>query len=101
MTEVEGTNYFDGNFEWDENKRQANIEKHGIDFLTATEAFGDPQRFTFRSPLGEPEQRHVLVGSVQGRVIAVVYTMREGTVRLISARRARAKEVELWAANTS
>lgn len=88
-------------FTWDENKRQTNIEKHGIDFLTATEAFSDPQRFEFRSPIGEPEQRHVLVGNVQGRIIAVVYTVREGTIRLISASRARAKEVELWAANAS
>ena len=88
-------------FEWDENKRQANIEKHGIDFLAATEAFNDPKRLVFRSPIGEPEHRHVLVGSTQGRVIAIVYTLREDIIRLISARRARVKEVELWAKNES
>ena len=32
------------NFEWDENKRELNLEKHGIDFVDAIEVFDDPDR---------------------------------------------------------
>ncbi|PZR86160.1 MAG: hypothetical protein DI537_29240 [Stutzerimonas stutzeri] len=88
-------------FEWDEEKRQKNIEKHGIDFSTAVLAFSDKKSFEYRSPIGEPEQRCVLIGEVEGRVIAVVYTIRHGVIRLISARRARRSEYERWARNES
>jgi uncharacterized DUF497 family protein len=91
----------DKRFEWDDRKNALNIEKHGIDFLTAVRAFSDPKSFEYRSPIGEPEQRCVLIGAVDDRVIAVVYTIRSGAIRLISARRARRNEYERWARNES
>jgi uncharacterized DUF497 family protein len=80
------------NFEWDENKRQRNIEKHTLDFLDAVQLFdGRPVVSTY-SPRGE-EERWATTGVLEGRFITVVWTPRgENTVRLISARRARGYE---------
>lgn len=79
-------------FEWDENKRQRNIEKHTLDFLDAVQLFdGRPVVSTY-SPRGE-EERWATTGVLEGRFITVVWTPRgENTVRLISARRARGYE---------
>lgn len=89
------------NIEYDEAKRLANIHKHGIDFKRAIGAFQDPHSFEYRSDHSDGEQRCVLIGEVEGRVIAVVYTIRGEAIRIISARKARKKEVELWLTNTS
>lgn len=37
------------NYEWDENKRRYNLEKHGIDFIDVIEIFDDPNRIEFES----------------------------------------------------
>jgi len=78
-------------FEWDENKRLANIEKHGIDFIRAQRIFDDVH-LSADLPY-ESEPRWVAIGLMDGREIAVIYTMRgKDTIRLISARRARDNE---------
>jgi uncharacterized DUF497 family protein len=78
-------------FEWDEKKRQINIEKHGIDFARAKEIW---ERKTINNPprkrAGEP--RCTTVGESEGRIIAVIWTPRGGNCRIISARRARRNE---------
>jgi len=79
-------------FEWDEAKRRANIAKHGIDFLTATRVFDDAAAYAYPSPASDVEQRFVVVGKVDGMVMAVVYTMRGERRRIISARMARRAE---------
>jgi uncharacterized DUF497 family protein len=84
------------NFEWDENKRRANVVKHGIDFADAAEAFGDPRQFTYRSPRRSSEERFLSVGTVHGRLIAVVFTRRGDKIRIISARPARQNEREQY-----
>jgi uncharacterized DUF497 family protein len=77
-------------FEWDSAKREANLEKHGIDFADAMRIFQEP--FLVRpSPRGG-EERFVALGSLDGRIIAVIFTARGETCRLISARRARKNE---------
>ena len=50
-------------FEWDENKRQANVKKHGIDFVDAIEVFNDPAVYTSLSRHTTNEHRYVIVGS--------------------------------------
>jgi len=79
-------------FEWDENKRRANVAKHGIDFVDALEIFTDPKHFTFRSTSHSGEKRYVSVGLSKGRIVAVVSTLREESLRVISARSARKNE---------
>lgn len=76
-------------FEWDEVKRRANVEKHGIDFLLAAQVFDGRPRLDGTSPRGA-EVRFVTVAPLEGRLVAVIWTWRgDERVRVISARRAR------------
>jgi uncharacterized protein len=76
-------------FEWDENKRQSNVAKHGIDFLKASLWFDGRPCLDLASPRDD-EQRVLRIGELDGRVIVVVWTWRGDDVsRIISARRAR------------
>jgi uncharacterized DUF497 family protein len=76
------------NFEWDPEKADRNMERHGVSFAEASTAFGDPLSATIADPLhSQDEDRFVLFGmSARGRLLAVVHTDREGTTRIISAR---------------
>jgi len=85
-------------FEWDENKRYANIEKHGIDFDNAKEVFEDLAAYTLLSPRKASEPRYVTVGSMRGTLIAVIFTLRGETIRIISARAARRSERKAYGA---
>ncbi len=77
-------------FEWDENKRQAVLEERRIEFRDAVRIFDGPVLETLsRHPA---ETRWVAVGIVDGKEIAVVYTVRDGRRRIITARRARTHE---------
>mgnify|MGYP002622479457 CR=1 FL=1 len=79
-------------FEWNENKRLKNIEKHGIDFADAVKIF-DGFIHTYMSNWAEyDEERYVSIGLLEGVEIAVIYTHREGSICIISARRARKNE---------
>jgi uncharacterized protein len=75
-------------YEWDEAKRLANLDKHGIDFLDIPDVFeGDIVTLADdRHSYGE--QRFITFGLLQGRVIAVVHTERNDSTRIISARKA-------------
>jgi uncharacterized protein len=76
------------NFEWDESKRLANIERHGLDFLDAILLFDGRPVVTLTSPYAE-EERFLSVGMLDGRYVTAVWTWRSDTIRLISARSAR------------
>ena len=75
-------------FEWDANKEEQNRQKHGISFETAKMVFADDNRYEVfdsgHSSIGE--DRYITVGAVADRIITVVYTVRSGNVRIISAR---------------
>jgi uncharacterized protein len=77
-------------FEWDEVKADSNYRKHQVSFEEAKTIFGDPLSLTASDPLhSQDEDRYIDVGlSSQGRLLAVVYTERQSTIRLISSRRA-------------
>jgi uncharacterized DUF497 family protein len=82
-------------FEWDENKNQLNIRKHGINFRDAAYVFSDP--FALNIPDDEHsnhEERWLLLGqNLNEQVLLVVHTFRCGDViRIISARKATANE---------
>lgn len=77
-------------FEWDETKNEANIAKHGIDFNDVGQVFKRAYRYETYS--GSDSSRFVVVGETEGRIIAVVFTQRGETIRIISARRARDEE---------
>ena len=81
-------------FEWDDAKVESNQRKHGVAFLIAMTVFDDPFSIGFIDPLsGEyGEERFVIVGMGGTELLAVTYTDRGESVRLISARRATRKE---------
>ncbi|MGR3316668.1 BrnT family toxin [Roseovarius indicus] len=86
-------------FEWDEDKRKLTLEKHGLDFLDAAEVFAE-DHLVLRAR-SEIEQRLIAIGPINGMFIAVVFTMRGDTIRIITARRARRNEREAYDAHVA
>lgn len=83
-------------FEWDENKRQSNLRKHGIDFVRAAAIFKNPilEREDNRYDYGE--SRLIALGETTGLVLFVVYTVSGSIYRMISARRATKREQQQY-----
>jgi len=81
-------------FEWDGWKATANARKHGVSFDEAATAFSDPLSVTIADPLHSVgEDRFVTLGlSLRARLVVVVHTDREGTIRIINARGATRRE---------
>ena len=80
------------NFEWNENKRQSNLDKHGFDFIDVWQLFeGEHIRSKAKQGLDE-EQRLLATGFIFGIYATVIYTMRDGATRIISLRKARKNE---------
>jgi uncharacterized DUF497 family protein len=79
-------------FEWDENKRYSNIEKHKIDFADAISIFEDIVYTVPDDRKDYRERRFISIGLMSGLEITVVYTVRSGIYRIISARRSHPKE---------
>ena len=75
-------------FEWDPEKAQRNIEKHGISFTEAATVLGDPLSYTFDDPDHSDEEARLLtVGlTATGKLLVVSHTDRQDRVRIISAR---------------
>jgi uncharacterized protein len=72
-------------FEWDEDKSNANLIKHGIDFEDASEVF-------FRASNRNSEERWIAIGKSRDRIMAVIFTRRNDSTRIISARHPRPDE---------
>ena len=79
-------------FEWDPRKEARNVRKHGIDFTNASLIWEGPveERVDERQDYGET--RILASGKTEERIIVVVYTWRATKRRIISARRAKARE---------
>lgn len=76
-------------FEWDANKNIKNIEKHGIDFDLASQVFSDDNKIIAFNRLIKDEIRLQIIGKIKNIVIIiVVFTPRNGNIRIISARHA-------------
>jgi len=79
-------------YTWDETKRQANIEKHGIDFADVPPMF-DGDVFTIEDlRFDYGEARYITFGLLQYRVIVVAHTEDDNVIRIISARKATKHE---------
>lgn len=85
-------------FEWDEKKNKRNKGKHGISFEDASKIFDDPNRIQYINTKGN-EKRYITVGRVIKFIVAVVYTVRSGLLRIISARQARSGEIKDYLEN--
>jgi uncharacterized DUF497 family protein len=82
-------------YEWDEDKRNANLKFHALDFVDAPMVFSGPtftfedDRFTYQ------EQRFVSLGLLKGIPVAIVHTESPIAIRLISFRRATTHETAI------
>ena len=84
--------------EWDDAKAAENVSKHGIPFVEAATVFTDPLSATGPDPDHSlDEERFVTFGvSSRGRLLCIVHTDRDDTIRIISARRATPSERSIY-----
>lgn len=82
-------------FEYDERKSRANKEKHGIDFKEAKELWEDVDLIQLPAKT-EHEVRYICIGLINEKYWSAVITYRSEIIRIISVRRSREKEMELY-----
>ena len=82
-------------FGWDPQKSIANKEKHCIDFETATRLWADENRVEIHASY-PVEDRWILIGKNDDKLWTAIHTVRGNAIRIISVRRSREKEVELY-----
>lgn len=82
-------------FEFDESKSQANLSKHGINFVDAQLLWNDPRLLEIPAKT-EDEPRYLAIGLINGKHWSAVLTYRGVNIRLISVRRSRTEEVALY-----
>ncbi|MDH3596837.1 MAG: BrnT family toxin [Rhodospirillales bacterium] len=83
-------------FEWDEDKRRSNIERHGVDFVLAAKIFLNPTLEAPDDRENYDEERMIAIGQWEGNCIVVVYTWRGKTRRIISAWKAGKNDREAY-----
>ncbi len=81
-------------FEWNADKANSNLKKHGVSFNEASTVFNDALSVTFPDPNHSYDGgRYVIIGlSIAGRILVVPHTDRADRVRIISAREATRNE---------
>ncbi|RAJ93332.1 BrnT family toxin [Aliidiomarina maris] len=82
-------------FEFDDEKSQANRHKHGIDFHDAQALWEDQDLLEVRAKSSD-EPRYLVIGLIGMKHWSAVITYRGEKIRLISVRRSRKREVELY-----
>ena len=82
-------------FEFDPTKSKSNKDKHGIDFNEAKALWDDPFLLEIEAKTSL-ESRFVLIGKIADKFWSAVVTYREKKVRIISVRRSRKEEVQLY-----
>lgn len=71
------------------------MQKHGIDFEEAENLWHDPERIEIPAKnIDEP--RFLLVSKMNEKFWSAIFTIRENTIRIISVRRSRVNEIELY-----
>lgn len=74
-------------FEWDDDKEQQNVWKHGVSFADASKIFGGFTLDAVDDRFEYGETREISIGMIDGlAIVTVVHTDREGVCRIISAR---------------
>jgi uncharacterized DUF497 family protein len=88
-----------GLYVWDERKRASNFRKHGVDF-TVVRDFDFATAIVLRDDRKDySEDRFRAYGTIKGRLHAIVFTRRDGKVRVISLRKSNAREIANYAAS--
>ena len=82
-------------FEYDPNKSYSNKEKHGIDFEEAQLLWGDSKRIEISAQtIGE--ERKVLIAELNNEIWSAIFTLRDKNIRIISVRKSRKNEKEIY-----
>ena len=82
-------------FEYDDDKSTLNLKKHGIDFVMAQELWNDPDLIEVQAK-SENEPRFLIIAKITNKYWSAVITYRGDTIRIISVRRSRKLEVEIY-----
>lgn len=82
-------------FEYDESKSEANLLKHGIDFIDAQLLWHDLDLLEVPAKT-QDELRHLVIGVIAGKHWSAVITYRDKNIRIISVRRSRNEEIKLY-----
>ena len=82
-------------FEFDLKKNKLNGEKHGIDFEKAQLLWTDPDRIQIPAKTVD-EPRFMVIGKIDGKHWSAILTFREDNIRIISVRRSRKEEIEIY-----
>jgi uncharacterized DUF497 family protein len=83
------------NFEFDPTKSKKNKEKHRLDFVQAQALWDDPDLLEIPAKTDD-EPRFIVIGKIKKKLWSGIITYRDETIRIISVRRSRTEEVELY-----
>jgi uncharacterized DUF497 family protein len=81
--------------EFDKRKSQVNMKKHGIDFVEAQALWEDPDGIEIPAKTTE-EPRFILIGKISDKHWSCIFTYRREKIRVISGRRSRMEEIEIY-----
>ena len=84
------------NIEWDYEKNKLNIKKHWLDFSDAKYIFQNPILSKVDERFEYDEIRYIWLGNLDWRIVAMIYTIRNGKHRIISLRKANEKEQKIY-----
>ncbi len=82
-------------FVFDPEKSKSNKKKHGIDFLDAQMLWDDPNLIQIPSHSLD-EERFLMIGKILNKVWSAIITYRKTDIRIISVRRSRKREIEIY-----
>lgn len=83
-------------FTWSERKRAFNLREHGLDFVDAPRVF-EGLTFTYEDDrFAYEEQRFITLGLLAGVPVSIAHTESEDEIRIISLRKATAREAKLF-----
>ena len=82
-------------FDFDPRKSASNQTKHGIDFIEAQALWDDPNLLEIPARVTD-EPRFLVVGRIAEKHWSGIITYREDVVRIISVRKARTEEIDLY-----
>ena len=82
-------------FQFDQKKSQSNLEKHGVDFVSAQDIWVDPDFIEIQAKTVD-EPRSLIIGMIAEKYWSAVITYRDQNIRIISVRRSRNLEVAIY-----
>ena len=82
-------------FEFDKHKSEINMKKHGIDFIEAQNIWNDPDRIEIPAKTID-EERFLIIGKISDKYWSCIITHRSEKIRIISVRRSRQEEIDIY-----